>query len=311
MIQKIKIDWRNCYGIKELNQEFQFTSGKQIHLIYAPNGSMKTSFAKTMRYLSGQSKEKPCDKLHDKDKSSFILKADGLDVSKENIFVVNGDDDIDCSKSFVNFLASSELKNRYDSIYQQLSEKKELLISKLKSASLSSDCEPKNMRFIGYQIADALAFAESEGTYRLECLYERSCGAVVCRRINGEIRLLLIKNSRSAHWGFPKGHMERGETPEQTARREVLEETGIHIDIIPDFTAKSDYTIQGKVEKSVTIFLAKTEDTETIIQREEIDDYIWLGFDKALETLKFENDKAILKSARRFMDKHGIFETDD
>ena len=95
------------------------------------------------------------------------------------------------------------------------------------------------------------------------------------------------------------------------ARREVLEETGIHIDIIPDFTAKSDYTIQGKVEKSVTIFLAKTEDTETIIQREEIDDYIWLGFDKALETLKFENDKAILKSARRFMDKHGIFETDD
>ena len=79
---------------------------------------------------------------------------------------------------------------------------------------------PKNMRFIGYQIADALAFAEPEGTYRLECLYERSCGAVVCRRINGEIRLLLIKNSRSAHWGFPKGHMERGETPEQTARRD-------------------------------------------------------------------------------------------
>ena len=74
MIQKIKIDWRNCYGIKELNQEFKFTPGKQIHLIYAPNGSMKTSFAKTMRYLSGQSKEKPCDKLHDKDKSSFILK---------------------------------------------------------------------------------------------------------------------------------------------------------------------------------------------------------------------------------------------
>ena len=141
MIQKIKIDWKNCYGIKELNQEFKFSSGKQIHLIYAPNGSMKTSFAKTMRYLSGQSKEKPCDKLHDKDKSSFILKADGLDIPKENIFVVNGDDDIDSSKSFINFLASSELKRRYDYIYQQLSEKKDFLISKLKSVSLSSDCE--------------------------------------------------------------------------------------------------------------------------------------------------------------------------
>lgn len=111
MISKLKIDWKNCYGIKEFCHEFQFTPGKQIHLVYAPNGSMKTSFAKTMRYLSGQSKDKPCDKLHDKDESSFILKVDDLDVPKENIFVVNGDDDIDSSKSFVNFLASSELKD--------------------------------------------------------------------------------------------------------------------------------------------------------------------------------------------------------
>ena len=141
MISKLKIDWKNCYGIKKFCHEFQFTPGKQIHLVYAPNGSMKTSFAKTMRYLSGQSKDKPCDKLHDKDESSFILKVDDLDVPKENIFVVNGDDDIDSSKSFVNFLASSELKDIYDSIYQQLSEKKDSLMSKLKSASSSSDCE--------------------------------------------------------------------------------------------------------------------------------------------------------------------------
>ena len=58
----------------------------------------------------------------------------------------------------------------------------------------------------------------------------------------------------------------------------------------------------------MTIFLAETEDTKTVIQREEIDDYIWLGFDKAMETLKFENDKAILKNARRFVEKHGIFD---
>ena len=141
MINKLKIDLKNCYGIKEFCHEFQFASGKQIHLVYAPNGSMKTSFAKTMRFLSGQSKDKPCDKLHDKDESNFNLKVDDLDVPKENIFVMNGDDDIDSSKSFVNFLASSELKNRYDSIYQQLSEKKDSLISKLKSASSSSDCE--------------------------------------------------------------------------------------------------------------------------------------------------------------------------
>ena len=167
---------------------------------------------------------------------------------------------------------------------------------------------PKSTRYIQYQIADAIAFAETEGSYRLECLYERSCGAVVFRKINDEIRMLLIRNNRSVHWGFPKGHMERGETPEQTAKREVLEETGINIEIIPDFSSKSDYTIQGKVEKSVTIFLAKTQDTRTVIQREEIEDYIWLNFDRAMEALKFENDKAILKSAKTFIEKHQIFD---
>ena len=46
------------------------------------------------------------------------------------------------------------------------------------------------------------------------------------RRINEEYRFLLIKNRRSNNWGFPKGHIEKGETEVATAKREVLEETG-------------------------------------------------------------------------------------
>ena len=160
---------------------------------------------------------------------------------------------------------------------------------------------PKSMRFISYQIEDAIAFAEGNRPHKLECLYERSCGAVVFRNINGEIRYLLIKNRRSTHWGFPKGHVEKGETFEQTAAREVLEETGIHIQILPQFASKSEYTIQGKVEKSVTIFLAKTADTQTTIQREEIEDYIWLNFDRAMDTLRFINDRNILRSAHDYL----------
>ncbi len=160
---------------------------------------------------------------------------------------------------------------------------------------------PKNMKFISYQIEDALAFAEKGRDYKLECLYERSCGAVVYRIINSELRFLLIKNRRSAHWGFPKGHVEKGETSEETAKREVLEETGIHIQIIPQFASKSEYTIQGKVEKSVIIYLAKTRDTQTIIQREEIEDYIWLNYDRAMEMLRFVNDRNILRNANEFI----------
>ncbi len=64
MIKEINIEFKNCFGTKNLVQKFSFKQGQQVHLLYAPNGSMKTSFAKTMKYLSGQDKKnKPCDLL--------------------------------------------------------------------------------------------------------------------------------------------------------------------------------------------------------------------------------------------------------
>ena len=141
--------------------------------------------------------------------------------------------------------------------------------------------------------------------------YEKSCGAVIFRREANKLLYLIILNRKGnsiGHWGFPKGHVEKGETFEQTAIREVLEETGIHIQILPQFASKSEYTIQGRVEKSVTIFLAKTKDTQTIIQREEIEDYIWLSYEKALDTLRFINDRNILQSAHDFLVNKNIIE---
>ncbi len=165
---------------------------------------------------------------------------------------------------------------------------------------------PKNMRRIDYEIRDVLEFNEPRDSYSLECLYEHSCGAVVFRRINEEYRFLLIKNRRSNHWGFPKGHMEKGETREETAVREVLEETGIHINIIDGFCRDSRYRIGTKIEKRVEVFLASTEDTQTVIQREEIEDYIWLRYQDALDMLKFDNDKDILVSVQEFMLENAI-----
>ena len=128
---------------------------------------------------------------------------------------------------------------------------------------------PKSKRYIIHQIEDAVSFAEKEGTYEISCLYESSCGAIVYRVINGETRFLLIKNKRSANWGFPKGHIERGETEKDTAYREVLEEAGIRIKFLPDFRYKSEYSIHNRIEKKVVIFLATTDDTTTKIQQEE------------------------------------------
>ncbi|MBI3983300.1 MAG: NUDIX domain-containing protein, partial [Gemmatimonadetes bacterium] len=55
---------------------------------------------------------------------------------------------------------------------------------------------------------------------------ETSAGGVVFRCVDGELRWLLILD-RHGNWGFPKGHVERGELPSEAARRETTEETGV------------------------------------------------------------------------------------
>lgn len=163
---------------------------------------------------------------------------------------------------------------------------------------------PKSTRFIINDIREYIDLEKDFPHYKIECLYETSCGAVVFRDIKGEIRYLLIKNKRSSHWGFPKGHIEVGETKKETAIREVLEETGIHVKLIDGYESISKYKIQNKIEKRVSIFVGTTNDTSTCIQQEEIEDYIWLTYDRALSLLKFENDKNIIISAHEFLNKN-------
>ncbi len=160
---------------------------------------------------------------------------------------------------------------------------------------------PKSKKFINWEISKLLEFYTKNRPYTLECYYERSCGAVVYRKINNEIRYLLIKNKRSSNWSFPKGHVEKDETFEDTAKREVLEETGLRLNIFPGFQSKSEYSIQNRIQKTVVIFVGTTNDTNTRIQPEEIEDYIWLTYENAYNNLKFENDKLILKDAKEFL----------
>lgn len=163
---------------------------------------------------------------------------------------------------------------------------------------------PKSTRFIINDIKQYIDLEKDFPNYKIECLYESSCGAVVFRDIRAEVRYLLIKNKRSAHWGFPKGHIELGETKKETAYREVLEETGIHLTIFDGFECVSKYKIKDRIEKMVSIFVGTTKDTSTVIQKEEIEDYIWLTYDRAMGLLRFENDKNILKSAHEFLNEN-------
>ena len=67
------------------------------------------------------------------------------------------------------------------------------------------------------------------------CLYEKSCGAIVFKKIDGVRHFLLIKHAKNQHWGFPKGHVEMHESDEQTAKREIKEETNLDVKILKGF----------------------------------------------------------------------------
>ena len=56
--------------------------------------------------------------------------------------------------------------------------------------------------------------------------HEKSCGAICYTREEGAPRVLVICHRYGGHWAFPKGHVEAGESEEETAMREVREETG-------------------------------------------------------------------------------------
>ena len=140
-MKSLSLNWENCFGIKKLVQDFSFEKSN-IQLFYATNGSMKSSFAKTMKYMElGNKDDKPEDRIHPELKAKYETKIDNTDISKDIVYVINGDEEIDSSKSFVNFLASKELKTQYDNIYNKLTKEKDALMSKLKTVSQSTDCE--------------------------------------------------------------------------------------------------------------------------------------------------------------------------
>lgn len=133
--------------------------------------------------------------------------------------------------------------------------------------------------------------------------YEKSCGAVIFNSDQTGKRLFLIVQSRvHGHWGFPKGHVEAGETEEETALREVWEETGLRVSLHPGFRTVSHYQSVADTQKEVIFFLATPEQTDVTIQHEEISAYRWAEYLEAEEWLTFETDKKVLKEAEYFLE---------
>jgi len=156
---------------------------------------------------------------------------------------------------------------------------------------------------------------------------EKSAGAIVFREEGDEIYYLLLHyptrakrrvedegklrrrqtsstDAKKEYWGLPKGRLEREEKIEETARREIKEETGLKdIKFIDGFREEDKYffTKEGnKIFKTVTFLLAETKTKEIKISWEHLG-FKWLSYEEALKQLTFKNSKEMLKKANHFL----------
>lgn len=130
---------------------------------------------------------------------------------------------------------------------------------------------------------------------------EKSCGVIVYKNFSEEIKFLAVKSKDNGNWGFPKGHMEKDESEEQTALREVAEETGLRVNLLDGFKAKIEYQLTEKTNKEVVFFIGVALEETVNIQQEELDDFVWLKYDDMKEILTFDNIKQVLMKANKFL----------
>ena len=133
--------------------------------------------------------------------------------------------------------------------------------------------------------------------------FEKSCGAVIYRKIDENLEFLTISHRNDGHWGFPKGHVEKNESEEEAAIREVSEETGLSVTLINGFRLSVEYLIKQHIMKEVVYFLAMVQDDTVYIQVEEIVDYKWSSYQYTKQLLSYKSSKEVLEKANRYIVK--------
>lgn len=121
-------------------------------------------------------------------------------------------------------------------------------------------------------------------------------GGIVSRTVDGETEYLLVEASTVANlWVLPKGHIEKGESPEDAAVREVMEEAGVRATIVAR-AGEIEYEVGGKTIR-VVFFLMHYEGE---VPRTESRRLTWQRYENALALLHFDSTRQILTHAHSF-----------
>ena len=132
---------------------------------------------------------------------------------------------------------------------------------------------------------------------------ENSCGAVVYTVINNERKYVIITSTEGIY-GFPKGHMESGETEFDTALREIKEETNLNVNILDGFSTIEEHTFMRDNEerlKHVVYFIAEYKDQEFKPQEGELIDINLMSYDEAYNCFQYDNCRRVLKEVEDYL----------
>ena len=133
---------------------------------------------------------------------------------------------------------------------------------------------------------------------------ETSAGGVIYRWNGGTAHVLLIRD-RYRHWGFPKGHLEREETPADAALREVIEETGLsELRLGPELrTIDWFFRFRGRlIHKYCHFYLIESPAGEPCPQLDEgITECVWLPLSEAIASISYDNAREVLQLAAELL----------
>jgi len=132
---------------------------------------------------------------------------------------------------------------------------------------------------------------------------EKSCGVVPFKKTDEGLLYLIVQHVEelSGHVDFPKGHMDAGETEEETAVRETKEEVGTSVEIIPGYRETIEFCPKEGVCKEVVFFVGRIVDTDGKICDDHVASCEMLGFEQAMEKLTYQTAKDLLKKANEFL----------
>ena len=131
-----------------------------------------------------------------------------------------------------------------------------------------------------------------------------SAGGVAFRKQDGRIDVALISVGADNRWQLPKGLVDKGESSEDAALREVREEAGIDVDMI-DRIDRVEYWYFSKEQghpvryhKFVYFYLLRYKAGDVRDHDDEVNDARWVDIDDAIEMLAFDNEKKIMEKAK-------------